>query len=251
MKKILYLLLLICSSAFSQEGIVKTFYASGSLQSEISYHKNIRDGLSKFYYENGSIKEERNYVNGRVEGVVKKYYENGKPSELFTLVNNKKDGSVIYYKNDGTIDYEEYYSEGLKVKEEILPDDEIVDSTLLALDEDGPQLPPNVKEKEEIDTTAFYTNLEIMPEIINGMNSINKRLHYPKSAKDKKIQGVVNVEVYIDEKGNVVKTLLLNSLDPACEEAAQIVVSFTRFKPGQIRGIPVKSKLVIPVEFKL
>ena len=72
-------------SVFGQDGVVKSYYSNGNIESEISFKDSVRDGEAKFYFENGTIKEERTYTNGKVEGLVQVYSESGKLKEVSSL----------------------------------------------------------------------------------------------------------------------------------------------------------------------
>jgi len=90
-----------------------------------------------------------------------------------------------------------------------------------------------------------------MPEPAGGMNTILNKLVYPESAKKDKIQGVVKIRAYIDQYGEVTHDEVVQGIGHGCDEAAKIAVYYTMFKPGLIKGKPVKVQMVIPVEFKL
>jgi len=248
--------LLFSVNLYCQEGKVKTYYKSGKPESEITYHKNVRDGAARFYYENGNLKQELTFANGKIDGLVKNYSEAGKVKEVITIINGKREGTTSFYREDGTLIEDEVYKNGAVYTEPKLKDEEFVeeftpsDSLSNKNIADEKSLPLEVKEKG-IDTNLFHIDYEVAPEPANGPNSIKRRLYYPQRARDAKVEGVVNIEAMINEWGDVVKATVTKGLGYGCDEAAQTVVFYTRFKPAMIKGKTIKSKLIIPVEFKL
>lgn len=58
-------------------GIYKTYYTGGGLQSEVNCISGKSEGLYKMYYESGKIKQEINYKNDKWDGAFLTYWENG------------------------------------------------------------------------------------------------------------------------------------------------------------------------------
>lgn len=265
---IFLILLLIPFKADAQEGLVRTYYPNGQVESEINYVRNVREGEAKFYYENGNLKEERIYVNGKVEGLVNIYYDNGNLREMFLIEEGKREGPTTLFNEDGTYLTEIFYTAG-KLYIETPVYEEPVKTEVAATNgepvEEVKQPKREVTPKKTTDTSlppapvndhaesdpAYYLTAEIMPEIVGGMGNLYKRLAYPEEARKKKIQGVVNVMAFIDENGDVTKAEVVDGIGYGCDEAAQTAVYYSRFKPGLIRGRPVKVQMIVPVEFKL
>ncbi len=271
---ILIILMLTPFSSDAQEGLVRTYYPGGQVESEINYVRNVREGEAKFYYENGNLKEERIYVNGKVEGLVNIYYENGNLREMFLIEDGKREGPTTLFNEDGTYLTDIFYTAG-KLYIETPVYEEPVKTEVAAIDEvplnernnstgnnlpkrdikpkktTDPSLPPAPVDDNAETDPAYYLTAELMPEIVGGMGNLYRRLVYPEEAKKKRIEGVVNVMAFINENGDVVKAEAVDGIGYGCDEAARIAVYYSRFKPGQIRGKPVKVQMIIPVEFKL
>jgi len=64
---------------------------------------SIPDGLRKTYYESGELESEVNYRNGYMEGVKINYFKNGHVSERKTYVNDTLNGEIISYHKNGQI----------------------------------------------------------------------------------------------------------------------------------------------------
>ena len=251
--------------SFAQEGLVKSYYDNGKLKSEINFSHNIREGDSKFYYENGNIKEERNYVNGKVEGLVKKYNISGKLEEVFNIEKGRREGPTSLYDSAGVYLSDVNFENGIKVIDTSEEDNQVAENTKPEeknLPENKPAkisvqknnsssyLPPTEEEKLR-DDPAYYLSAEVMPEPIGGYDALQKRLFYPATAKQNKIEGIVKVLTFIDKYGDVTKAEVIKGIGYGCDESARITVFYSRFKPGLIKGKPVNVQMVIPVKFQL
>ncbi len=279
---ILILSLLNISNLFSQTDTIKNYFNDGKIESIIPMYNGVRDGNAKFYNGNGKLKAEISYTNGRVDGLVKFYNESGILTELFTIENGKREGPTSYFDSTGKFIEDKIFVEGKLTRPEKLkapiieePKNEIVElnknnlpnqpnNKINSNDKSEKQkenesskisetiVPPiNLNDENIEEDPAFFNSVEVMPEPVGGMESIYKRLVYPELAKKKKIQGTVEVIAYIERNGDVVKTEIKKGLGYGCDDAAAIVVYYTKFKPGLIRGKKVKVQMVIPIEFKL
>ncbi len=256
--------------AHSQDGVVKTFYSNGAIESEINYRDGIRDGEARFYYENGNVKELRNYSNGKVEGFVKIYSETGNLKETFVIENGRREGptsvfddngnylSDIYYENGklvipATYDYfvsissEDAEKKAVEEKQKIGND--IPKVTRKTKATNNLLLPPEIDEEKLEDDPAFFSTVEVMPEPVGGFEAIYKKLIYPYDAKKNNIEGTVVVKAFIDEYGEVIDAQVIQSLGYGCDEIARNAVYFAKFKPGIQKGKPVRVMMSIPINF--
>lgn len=92
---------------------------------------------------------------------------------------------------------------------------------------------------------------EVMPEPIGGMSAIISKVVYPQIAKSAGIQGKVYLLAFIDESGNVTDVKVIRGIGGGCDEVAVEAVKKTDFNPGKNKGVAVKVKLSLPIEFKL
>jgi protein TonB len=106
-----------------------------------------------------------------------------------------------------------------------------------------------VEKKDEAPT--YFVAVEEMPEPIGGIQGIQSKIVYSEIAKRAGVEGKVYVLAFVDEKGNVTKTMVQKGLGAGLDEAAENAIKQTRFKPGKQRGVPVKVQVMIPIVFKL
>lgn len=113
----------------------------------------------------------------------------------------------------------------------------------------APPESPAISEEE-------YKDADKMPEFPGGNAAMARfiadNITYPEEAQEKKIEGVVVLELTIDEKGKIIKIHALKKVEYGCTEAAKDVVEkMPRWTPGEQDGKPVKVKVVLPVRFQL
>tara|TARA_B100001287_G_C22671146_1_gene525320 strand:- start:1139 stop:1522 length:384 start_codon:yes stop_codon:yes gene_type:complete len=102
-----------------------------------------------------------------------------------------------------------------------------------------------------VDDEGVYLMCEKMPELIGGMDGLQKKIRYPLQAKTLGVQGVVYVQAIINEEGIVESHKLAKKLGAGCDEEAIRVLKKSKFKPGYDKGKPVKVRFTLPIFFRL
>ncbi len=255
---------------FAQERAVKSFYASDTLKSIIHYSQKVRQGEAKFYYPNGKIKEEMTYDNGEVSGLVKVYNKNGLLKETFNIEEGKREGPASLFDSTGNYIKDINYENGILVKEQKPLEITAPKHATIASTSNGKEktitsskikqlkkkteertAPPSYHEKDISNDPAYFLTAEIMPKPVGGMKTIMNKLVYPQLARKDGIQGIVKIRAFIDEYGEVTNAEVVQGIGYGCNEAAKIAVFYTKFHPGIIQGKPVRTQIVIPIDFKL
>ena len=106
-------------------------------------------------------------------------------------------------------------------------------------------------EQAVIDDEGIYLMCEKMPELVGGMDALQKKIRYPLQAKSLGVQGVVYVQSIINEKGKIIKPKVVKKLGAGCDEEAVRVLKKSKFKPGYDKGKPVKVRFTLPIFFRL
>ena len=108
------------------------------------------------------------------------------------------------------------------------------------------------------ESPAFnYDEVKYQPEYPGGADGLKKflseNIKYPKSAKDKGIQGRVILQFVVEKTGALSNIKVLRSVDPALDkEAVRVVSQITRFVPGYDKDhAPVRVLYTLPVNFIL
>ena len=124
-----------------------------------------------------------------------------------------------------------------------LQEQENIDKPLASLDVD-PANPLN-----------FHV-VEDLPQYPGGavefMKWLTKTLRYPQQARDRKLQGKVVAVFYIERDGSVTGINITKSLSPECDrEALRVLRMMPNWKPGIQNDQPCRTKVCIPIVFKL
>ncbi|MBI5730993.1 MAG: TonB family protein [Ignavibacteriales bacterium] len=256
----LSILLTIYSTSSAQNGIVKNYYPDGSTQSEISYVNDILDGSAIWYYPNGQLKSEKNFSKGILEGWVKEYYESGILKEEYFVQNGIKDGAHKIYNNDSTLKKISNYANGIQTQSQTFGDEteskvqrssiKIDDTVIKFAATDSVKVKPQPR-KIERSGIKYQCNVEVCPEPVGGMKSIQDNLVYPEHALRYGLEGIVTLIVKISSVGEVVNTEIVRGMGFGCSEAAQEAVKKTKFLPGENFGVPVESEITLSIEFKI
>lgn len=126
--------------------------------------------------------------------------------------------------------------------EPLLPGDELVE---------GPESPVG-----EVVKTFGTVDLDRQPEFPGGEQGLHdflsEHLTYPESARRIGMQGKVYVTFVINEFGNVTNMSVPREIGGGLdEEALRVIGLMPRWKPGMIKGKPVRVFFKIPIVFQL
>ena len=81
---------------------------------------------------------------------------------------------------------------------------------------------------------------------------VYKYLKYPAAAIERNLQGQVLVSFIIEKDGSVTNVEVESGIDDLLDDEAVRVISISpKWIPGQIRGEKVRTRMVLPVEFRL
>ena len=92
---------------------------------------------------------------------------------------------------------------------------------------------------------AIFLFVEVPPELVSLVAPA-----YPELAREAGVEGTVLVEVLVSELGQVLEATVKQGL-PLLDEAALAAASSALFRPAQQSGRPVRTRVVIPIEFSL
>jgi TonB family protein len=74
---------------------------------------------------------------------------------------------------------------------------------------------------------------------------------YPQAAKDKEIEGTVQLRLLVGKDGKVIDAFVSTHADPLLDEAALTAVRKAEFKPATQHGKPVAVWVQVPIKFSL
>lgn len=104
---------------------------------------------------------------------------------------------------------------------------------------------------------VVFIVVDQMPEFPGGVDALirflNENVKYPEVAKANKIEGRVMCQFVVDKDGTITDIVVVKSGgDPSLDkEAVRVLRTMPKWKPGRMKGEPVRVKYTIPVNFKL
>ncbi len=101
------------------------------------------------------------------------------------------------------------------------------------------------------DTGTYDPNKDYTAEILGGIDELRKHLVYPEKAREKKLEGIVVVEVTIKRDGSATAHRIRKSVDPLLDAAALDAVRGLHFRPAVYKGETYEMTMQIPIKFKL
>lgn len=113
------------------------------------------------------------------------------------------------------------------------------------------------REKMRKDKMGYYNYTEVLPVYSGGQEAlesyITNNIEYPQEAIDNSIEGTVNVQFAVDEKGNIsnVKTIGPEIGYGLEQEAVKVVAAMPQWSPGQVNGKKVKTWRILPITYRL
>ncbi|WP_075351919.1 energy transducer TonB [Algoriphagus marinus] len=110
---------------------------------------------------------------------------------------------------------------------------------------------PVVEKADEI-----FDVVETQPNPPGGMSGWNqylsKNLKYPTQARRMGIEGTVIVVFVVNTDGSIQDVEVLRGIGGGCdEEAIKVVSEAPKWEPGKQRGRPVRTRMRLPIRFKL
>ncbi|MEX2574062.1 MAG: TonB family protein [Balneolaceae bacterium] len=136
------------------------------------------------------------------------------------------------------------------------PVDEIIED--MDFDDDLPAreaeyLPVPLRSTDEVfgRGRGYFTAVQEMPELKEALSTVYDRIRYPEEARREGLEGSVFLQFIVNEKGEVEDTEVLRGIGGGADEEAVRVVSQTQFRPGKMRGRPVRVKMGIGVKFEM
>ena len=122
---------------------------------------------------------------------------------------------------------------------------------------------PKVEEKEELPEAVDMYNepldfrvVEDLPQFPGGavefMKWLTKNLKYPTVAQQRKVQGRVVAQFIVNQDGSVSDIQVVERLSAECDrEALRVLRMMPKWQPGLMNAKPCRTKVCIPIVFKL
>ena len=95
----------------------------------------------------------------------------------------------------------------------------------------------------------YYVAVENMPSPVGTISTIQKNVVNPEIVKRKNIDGMVYINTYINENGDVDFVEVRKGINPECDTEALRVVKESKFNPGYHNNVAVKTLIIVPIVF--
>lgn len=229
------------------------YYPNGRIEKEERSYENGKEKTTEIFkwFANGqlefikiSTKNDQNFkekivavwdtlgkqlvINGN--GICTNYY--GRFSDVYFETGEVQDslkvGKWIAQNSKGVIDYEEIYKNGSLIEG-----------------------------KSYEGTTVFPYKGEQNAEFKGGIprfgDFLSRNLSYPSAAQKSNVEGQVYVQFVVCTDGTLCDYTVLKGIGFGCDEEAVRVIKLSsgKWKPGNQKGKPVRSRFTIPINFRL
>ncbi len=142
-------------------------------------------------------------------------------------------------------------------QQEMMQDDEPVetetDDDMEALDTEEGSLEPPPPPDDEVQSLKV---VEDVPQFPGGpvefMKWLTRNLKYPKQLEEQKLTGRVVAEFIVNKDGSITDVNIVGKLHPLCDaEVLRVLRSMPRWTAGVLNGEPCRTKVCIPVVFRI
>jgi len=113
------------------------------------------------------------------------------------------------------------------------------------------------KVQSSTSTEKVFTEVDEMPEYPGGWEEmykyVAKNLSYPKSAREKKIEGKVFIQFIVEKDGTISSAAIKKGFNNECDEAALKIIKLlsAKWTPGKKSGETVRTEISVPIIFKI
>lgn len=106
-----------------------------------------------------------------------------------------------------------------------------------------------------IKSSEPFISVEEMPEYVGGREAmaryIQRKIHYPASARRTGVDAIVYVSFVVDPEGKIINPTILRGISADCDaEALRLISQMPLWKAGRQNHTSVFVKMVLPIRFK-
>jgi TonB family protein len=239
------------------EGNVACYNKDGIKKSSTNYVKDVPVGKAYYFFEDGKIQKEIEYLpinkseETRLEPKIRLIYQVDSLGQVYVKDGN---GHLIEYttiEKDSLVEEGNYidgFKDGVWKGGYASGKSSYVENYNLA------ELVSGVTTVG--DKIYEYTVFEIPPQYNGGVEKfykfLEKNVKYPREAFKNRISGKVLLSFIVEKDGSIADILVVKTVSPIIDaEAKRVLSSSPKWIPALQRGIPVRVKYNIPMNFSL
>ena len=104
----------------------------------------------------------------------------------------------------------------------------------------------NAQDNATLNSDSIYSKVDVLPQFPGGMKALGKYVdgknhHYPKEARENKIEGKVMIQFIINVDGTPSDFKVIKGIGYGCDEAAvEAFKKMPKWKPATVNGQPVR-----------
>ena len=107
-----------------------------------------------------------------------------------------------------------------------------------------------------VEDNKIYDVVDVAPEYPGGdaarIRYLNRSLKYPKKARDAEIKGTVIMRFVVEKDSTITNVEIERARHKLLDaEAIRLVEAMPKWSPGQIKGVPVRTRVRMNVKFTL
>lgn len=238
------------------EGLVISYYKNGVKESAVTYKEGLPIGEAYYFFGNGRVKKQVEYLESDPKAKVeerglKLIYQVDTLGQVYVKDGNGRLIERTINEKDTLIE-EGNYKDGLK---EGIWKGRYTSGKSSYIEEYG--LAKFISGTQTIGDKMYeYAVLEVAPNFKGGIKEfykyLGKSIRYPEDALSRNITGVVIVKFAIEKDGQIVDAEIVRSVFPSIDkETLRLVSGMPKWSPGFLRGVPVKMKYSLPVNFSI
>lgn len=218
----------------------------GFKTSEGNYENNFREGVWTFYGR-GKLRSQGSYVKGEEQGLWKNYHNNGKVENEIHWVDGLKEGAFIEYDTFGIVINEGIYKADSIIQQTLENEalEQYLNGEVMTIVEEMPRFPGC--ENEAGDNTAKKACADQ-----KLLKFIYSNIQYPSFARENAAEGMVVVSFTVMEDGSIADVYAIRGIcEPLEKECIRLVNMMPQWSPGRQNGDAVRVKYNLPIRFKL
>lgn len=104
---------------------------------------------------------------------------------------------------------------------------------------------------DDVRSIAALGMTDRKPQIVGGMGSLYLHINYPEKARQRGIEGRLELAFTVETDGSIADLEVQESLHPLLDSAAVKGVRSVKFVPAKHEGTPVPIRMKLPVRFQL